>query len=162
MTVADILQACDSLFPSLRMHPSCLRFRVGRHRKQTYVLIRLFSTMLHDNCLRTVEKHRSDHRFPLFLRHRSFLLSTIGRQPHQRSIPSWQRKKHHFRYDGRSSTFWLRHWHGLGWCLHGNDRLAVGFPRRSYYQFLHVRPCCLAVASYPDHSQAQNLVAACD
>jgi hypothetical protein len=156
--VADFFQARDSILSGLRLYSSCLWLGLGRHRKQTHVLIRLFPTMLLHNRLRTVQKHSSDYRFPLFLGYCSFLLSAFSCQSHQRSISSWQRKKHHFCYDGRSSTLRIWHWHGLGWCLHWNDRLAVGLPCRRYHQLPHVHSCCMATTSYPLQPQTSDLV----
>jgi hypothetical protein len=146
--VADYFQARDGILSSLRMYSSCLWLGLGRHRKQTHVLVRLFLAMPLDNCLRTVQEHCSNHRFSLVLRYRSFLLSALGCQSHQRSVSSWQREKHYFRYDGWSSTFRFWHWHGLGWSLHRNDRLAVGLPCRRYHQLLHVHSRCMAIACH--------------
>jgi hypothetical protein len=160
--VADIFQARDSILSGLRLYPSCLWLGLGRHRKQTHVLIRLFPTMSLNNRLRTVQKHCPDHRFSLLLRHCSFLLSALGCQSHQRSISSWQREKHHLRYDGRSSTFWFRHWHGLGWSFYWHDWLAMGLPCRCYHQLLHVHPCCMAIASHSFQSQTSDLVTTSD
>jgi hypothetical protein len=147
--VADFFQARDSILSGLRMYSPCLWLSLGRHRKQTHVLVRLFLAMLLDDCLRTVQKHCSDYRFPFFLRNCSFLLPALGCQSHQRSISSWQREEHYLRHDGRSSTFRFRHWNGLGWSIHWNDWLAMGLSCRRYHQFLHVHSRCMAIASYP-------------